>query len=112
MMNRNILCVVLAFGLANCASVLSGTTQELVVNTNPPGANCVLNRLGSSIGNVNPTPGGVTIQKTKEDITIICNLEGYQEASHFSNSGLFCVSLNFTLLIKRLMNYVVIKRLI
>jgi len=88
MMNRNILCVVLAFGLANCASILSGTTQEVVVNTNPPGADCVLNRLDESIGSVNPTPGGVTIQKTKEDITIVCNLEGYQEATHLSNSGI------------------------
>ncbi len=88
MMNRNILCVVLAFGLANCASILSGTSQEIFVNTNPPGADCVLNRLGTSIGSVNPTPGEVTIQKTKEDITIVCNLEGYQEATHFSNSGI------------------------
>ena len=87
-MSRNILCVLLAFGLANCASVLSGTTQELVVNTNPAGADYVLNRLDSSIGRVNPTPGAVTIQKTKEDITIVCNPEGYQEATHLSNSGI------------------------
>jgi len=86
-MNRIIACVVLAFGLANCASVIDGTTQELVVNTNPTGASCVLNGEGISIGTVVQTPGGVTIQKTKEDITIVCDKEGYQTATHFSNSG-------------------------
>ena len=87
-MNRILICALAAFGLTNCASILSGTTQEIVVNTNPPGANCVLNRLGSSIGRVDPTPGGVTIQKTKEDITIVCNIEGYQTATYLSNSGI------------------------
>ncbi len=87
-MHRSIAFVLLAFGLTNCASIIDGTTQEIVINTNPSEARCVLNRLGVSIGTVEQTPGSETIQKTKEDITIVCDKEGYQTATHFSNSGI------------------------
>ncbi len=87
-MYRNLGVVLLALGLTNCASIIDGTTQEIVINTNPTDACCVLNRQGVSIGTVEQTPGGVTIQKTKEDITVVCDKEGYQTATHLSNSGI------------------------
>ncbi len=87
-MYRNLGVVLLALGLTNCASIIDGTTQEIVINTNPTDARCVLNRQGVSIGTVEQTPGGVTIQKTKEDITVVCDKEGYQTATHLSNSGI------------------------
>jgi hypothetical protein len=33
------------------------------------------------------TPGGVTIKKTKHDITLKCHKDGYQEASYLNHSG-------------------------
>jgi hypothetical protein len=73
--------------LSGCASIVSGTSQEIKVVTNPPGANCQFVREGSVIARVDNTPGGVTIRKTKHDITLKCNKEGYQEATYLNHSG-------------------------
>jgi len=72
--------------LAGCSSVIEGTSQEIVINTNPAGADCALKREGTVIGRVNPTPGGVTIKKTKHDITIVCDKPGFEQASFMNNS--------------------------
>jgi len=73
--------------LPACASIIEGTSQEITVNTNPSEADCVLKRQDIAIGSVNPTPGAVTIKKTKYDITIVCNKDGYQEATYLNHSG-------------------------
>jgi len=72
--------------LSGCASVIEGTSQEIQVNTNPAGANCQFLREGNVIASVQ-TPGGVTIKKTKHDITLKCNKDGYQEATYLNHSG-------------------------
>lgn len=72
--------------LSACSSIVEGTSQELVVNTNPAGADCALKREGNVIGRINPTPGAVTIKKTKHDITVVCNKKGYEEATYFNKS--------------------------
>src|SRR5579871_6844173 len=82
------LAVTLLLGsLGACSSVIEGTSQEIVINTNPPGASCALEREGNVIARVQPTPGGATIKKTKHDITIRCNEPGYQEATYLNHSG-------------------------
>jgi hypothetical protein len=73
--------------LGACASIGSGTSQQIVVNTDPPGAMCGLYREGFRIAAVTPTPGAATVQKTKHDITIICLLPGHQQAELRNNSG-------------------------
>ena len=73
--------------LSGCASIISGTSQEIKINTNPAGANCQLIREGAVIARVEQTPGGVTIKKTKHDITLKCNKDGYQEATYLNHSG-------------------------
>jgi len=78
----------LGFSLSGCASVIEGTSQIITVNTNPAGADCSLNRMPEGvIGRVTQTPAGVTIRKTKYDITIKCNMPGYQEATYLNHSG-------------------------
>ena len=89
-MSRNTVAAALAAGtvcLAGCASVTSGVHQAITVNTNPPGASCVLNRQDGQLGTVAPTPGSVTVRKTKYDITIVCDKEGYQQATYRNHSG-------------------------
>ncbi len=87
-MSSKALCLLLgAFTLSGCASIIEGRSQELLVNTNPSGATCVLERSGAPIGTVSPTPSSILIQKTKYDIIIKCNLDGYQEATYFNKSG-------------------------
>jgi hypothetical protein len=75
-----------ALVLGACSSIIEGTSQEILVNTNPPDAECSLNREGISIARVSPTPGAVTIKKTKHDMTIICMKEGFHDATYFNKS--------------------------
>jgi hypothetical protein len=79
-----------AMGLAvsACASVIEGTTQQIVVNTNPPGADCGLYREeGIRIAAIQKTPGRALIEKTKNDIWIVCVKQGYQQAIYLNRSG-------------------------
>lgn len=73
--------------LTACASIVEGTHQDITINTNPPGAECALVREGKQIAQVNKTPGSVNIKKTKHDITVICNREGYQQTTYLNHSG-------------------------
>jgi hypothetical protein len=79
--------VAISCALGGCSSVIEGTSQQILVNTNPAGADCELVREGNVIARVTATPGGATIKKTKHDITVKCNKPGYQEASYLNHSG-------------------------
>ncbi len=73
--------------VSGCSTIVEGRSQQIVVNTNPSGATCDLMRQGTSIGRVSPTPGSAYIEKTKHDITVVCNKEGYQTATYMNKSG-------------------------
>ena len=66
--------------LPGCSSILSGTSDTISFDTNPPGADCTLVRDGKVIGNVK-TPGGLTVEKTKHDIHVTCKKAGYQDST-------------------------------
>jgi len=83
--SAGLLCV--AFAVSGCASIASGTSQQIVVNTNPPGATCEFVREGNVIAKL-ATPGDVTIRRTKHDILLKCSKEGYQQATYYNNSGI------------------------
>lgn len=86
MLYRPVVAAVALAMLSACSSVLEGTSQEIVVNTTPPGADCALIRENVPIARISPTPGATTIKKTKHDITVECQKEGYQKASFFNKS--------------------------
>ncbi len=73
--------------LSGCASIMEGSTQQIAVDTTPSGAKCTLNRDGVAIGTVEVTPGTVTIQKTRHDINVVCELNGYQQSDYLNESG-------------------------
>lgn len=73
--------------LPACASITEGRSQQITINTNPPNATCKLLRKEEVIGSIEKTPGGVFIQKSKDDIRIVCNKRGYQEATYINHSG-------------------------
>jgi hypothetical protein len=75
------LVVLFAVSLTGCASITTGTTQSVTINTNPSGATCTLSREGSTIAVVNPTPGSVTVGKAKGTISVICQKGGYQDTA-------------------------------
>lgn len=82
-----ILLAIATLSLTGCATILAGRSQTLTVQTNPPGATCELTRDGRIIGSVNSSPGAVTIDKTKHDISVLCKKPGYQDATAFIESG-------------------------
>jgi PEGA domain len=78
-----------AFGtaLTGCATVFEGTSQEVSVVTNPPGASCTINRQGMAVGSIAATPATVNIRKSKYDIMITCSKPGYENANYLNHSG-------------------------
>lgn len=79
--------LMLLTALTGCSSIVEGTSQNILVNTNPSGASCGLYRQNVNIGTVQSTPGSVLVDKTKHDITILCVKAGHQQASYFNKSG-------------------------
>lgn len=73
--------------LSGCASIIEGSSQQVMVNTNPAGADCALYREGIRIGTLQNTPGSVLISKTKHDVWIACVKQGFQQATYFDHSG-------------------------
>jgi membrane-associated protease RseP (regulator of RpoE activity) len=77
--------------LSGCASITEGTTQDISVVTNPPGASCAFERQGMVIARISQTPQTVNVTKRKYDITIKCNKPGFQEAAYLNHSGVTAV---------------------
>lgn len=70
-----------------CASIVEGTTQTVTVSTDPSGATCDLRRNGATIAVVNPTPGSVTLDKSRDHVSVECRKEGYQAGAESLASG-------------------------
>lgn len=88
MKNITILALIIAVSLMQgCATVTTGTTQTISVETQPPGASCKLTRGGENIGFVNPTPGSVSISKDKDNFTLECELDGHERTVKTINSN-------------------------
>lgn len=67
--------------LTGCATLVKGSSQSVIVNTDPPGAICTLSRRGKEIAVVDPTPGTVTVDKSKDAVAVSCNRAGYLESA-------------------------------
>lgn len=82
-MNKMILAVAAtaALALGGCATITKGSSQSVTVLTDPTGAECRFDRAGQSLAIVNPTPGTVQIDKSKDAITIRCKKDGYMETA-------------------------------
>lgn len=64
--------------LPACSTIVEGTDQQVTVITDPSQASCTLSRQGSVIGVVNPTPGSLQVDKSRNAIEVRCEREGYQ----------------------------------
>ncbi len=65
--------------------LLSGCTSpperaEILVSTAPPGAFCILARLGQPIAAAGPTPAIALVDPTATDIAVTCRRNGFEEA--------------------------------
>lgn len=67
------------FVLSGCATLTTGSSQSITVDSKPQGATCTLTRGGKTLAVVNPTPGSVNIDKSGKDITVLCKKEGFND---------------------------------
>jgi hypothetical protein len=64
-----------SIGLAACAA----TTQDIAIQTVPPGAGCTVSRDGANLGQIS-TPGSIKIAKGNGELTLTCEKSGYEIA--------------------------------
>ena len=64
-----------------CATLTTSSSQTVTVQTDPPGAICEFMRDRAVVGIVNPTPGTLLVSKSRLDMTIRCDKDGYLEAT-------------------------------
>lgn len=83
MLARSLSLILLVVGtmLGGCATVVSGTTQTIGVNSDPEGADCQFRRKGVLVGRVNPTPGTMQVSKDYESVSVLCTKEGFDDTS-------------------------------
>jgi hypothetical protein len=72
--------------ISGCASIVEGTTQQIVVNTTPSGAFCNMTRDGMPVGQIASTPGAVTVKKTKQNIVMECTKDGFHKLTYYNKS--------------------------
>jgi hypothetical protein len=81
--------ILACFAVASgCASIFDGTTQRISVNTNPTGARCTFWRNGGLIGDVAATPGSLVVDKSRQELVIVCDKPGYTPSTYVNRSGL------------------------
>ena len=82
---RNLLIVAAAtvLGLMSgaCSTIVEGTDQSVTVITDPAGASCTLEREGVAVAVINPTPGTVQVEKSKQNIAVLCTREEHQDSA-------------------------------
>lgn len=79
--------VVACVSLGACSSIIEGRSQQILVNTNPAGAECGLYRQNMRIATIQNAPSSALVEKTKHDIWVVCVKQGYQMATHYNHSG-------------------------
>jgi hypothetical protein len=84
--------------LSACATVTSGTDHTLLVESDPAGATCGLQRNGANIGAVNPTPGAVRISKSRHDIRVNCEKADHEATSRTVTAGFQAMTLGNVLI--------------
>ena len=84
--------------LVGCATVVSGTTQTIGVNTDPEGADCQFRRKGVLVGRVNPTPGTMQVGKDQEGVSVLCTKEGFDDTAGVIGSEFQAMTLGNILL--------------
>src|SRR6266446_4095021 len=69
-----------------CAAALAGCRSapersEILVGTVPPGASCLLTRLGQPIATADPTPAIALVDPAPAEIAVQCRRHGFADAT-------------------------------
>ncbi len=82
-----IFAVAALLALSGCASIISGTSQEIAISTTPPGARCTLAREGATIADIAVTPGTAKVSRDSHAISVTCTKDGYLASTQYIDSG-------------------------
>jgi len=63
--------------LPACPSIIEGTEQSIAIQSTPTEADCRLSREETVIASIT-TLGQVVVEKTKHDLTLECQKDGYE----------------------------------
>lgn len=72
--------------VTGCASIASGTTQQVTIISTPDGAICDVSRQGMMLQRA-IIPTSPMIQKSKYDLSVQCSKTGYQNTILANKSG-------------------------
>lgn len=73
--------------LSACATIVTGTSQSLTVDTSPEGADCQVAQAGFPVGEIPRTPGSVRIAKSSAPVEVMCTKPGFQPTQQMQGSG-------------------------
>lgn len=74
--------------MGGCATIVEGTDQVVLFDSDPSGAECSIARAGEGL--LYPkfiTPTSLSISKDKDQLTITCNKEGYEQKLFYTDSN-------------------------
>ena len=66
-----------AAAVAGCATITKGTDELVSIDTAPDGAQCVMFADHKQIAEISPTPGSIKVPKSKKDLSVRCEKDGY-----------------------------------
>lgn len=70
----------LALAVTGCATVIAGTTQDIRIVSDPPGAECEVTRDDVALAVVT-TPATVNVPRSKRNIMAVCRKEGLADST-------------------------------
>lgn len=79
MRHRTRIALLLAGLLPGCYA--KPPTGEIMVDTNPPGASCVISQLGAPLSIAGPTPAITVVTLAAAEIGVVCRRPGFAEAA-------------------------------
>lgn len=71
----------------SCASIVSGTRDDVTITTDPPGATCDVLKEGVTVAHVDRTPANVIVARSYDDLLVQCSKADYQPAEATNTWG-------------------------
>jgi hypothetical protein len=66
----------LSLAVSGCAAFFSQVTDQVSVNSEPPGAECRVERMAQPLGVVKATPGTIALRRSAYPIDVFCTKDG------------------------------------
>ncbi len=73
--------------LSACATIFTGTSQQIAVDSNPEGASCDVTQGGVTVAHVPSTPDVVHVARGSSEIEMTCSKPGYRSERVTELSG-------------------------